>query len=351
MFNLSKASVRPKKLLSKNFLILSTGLLLGVTLSLAASKELKETLPMIEKRQHCDAVSEPSGVVQLPDGHIIIVEDEQSNPLSTLTLDENWRVSAKPLPTNSFFNMISGRQSTGILADLEAIDVDDQGFVYAITSHSRTLTGKRSDAREKLVRFKIEDNKIHETSVLTDIRKAMTKTDKILKHAAKVSDVKDSNGLNIEGMSFDKTKKTLLIGLRSPVIDDKAVIVVMKNPIVAFENSESPQFADEPIYLDLDKGGIRSITFDAKLNGYLIISRHEKKNKKFKLWLWNGTPNQAPRRVRIDDNIDLSNAEGITSIRHKGAEKILIVFDIGQKSKRKNGCFLFLDYDQLKIEP
>ncbi|VAW15796.1 hypothetical protein MNBD_ALPHA09-380, partial [hydrothermal vent metagenome] len=49
--------------------------------------------------------------------------------------------------------------------------------------------------------------------------------------------------------------------------------------------------------------------------------------------------------------LDLSNAEGITPIRHKGAEWLMVVFDIGKRSKRKNGCYAFLSYDQITVEP
>jgi len=125
---------------------------------------------------------------------------------------------------------------------------------------------------------------------------------------------------------------------------------VLKNPKAVFDQGESPQFKKSPIYLDLDKGGIRSITFDPYLNGYLIISRHEKKGKKFKLWWWSGQKNQSPRRVRINGKLDFSNAEGITPVREGGGEKLMVVFDVGDSSKRKNGCYAFIPYSQLKIE-
>jgi hypothetical protein len=310
-----------------------------------------EALPAFKERRQFDGVYEPSGLTQLPDGRVLVVEDEKAHPISILTLDDSLTMSAEPLPTTSLFAIVTGRPSLGEMEDLEAVDTDDNGFVYAITSHSRKASGKRNDAREKLVRFRVDGDELAEPDVLTDLRKAMGKVDKELKDAAKISDVKDDNGFNIEGLSFSKTKEELLIGLRSPVIDGQGVIVVMRNPVAAFEKGETPVFADDPIYLDLDQGGIRSIAYDPKLGGYLIVSRREKKGEDVKVWLWDGLPGHRPRRIRIDDTYDLSNAEGITPLRQKGSEWILIVFDTGGWSKRKDGYYLLLAYDQLEVDP
>jgi len=330
---------------------LSSTLFAGLLLSLASSSVLGANSNERSGRQQCDTVYEPSGITQLPDGRIIVVEDEKTRPFSILTLNDNMKISTEPLQTKSFFAKIIESKNIGALGDLEAVDVDDQGFVYAITSHSLTLSGKRSPIREKLVRFKVEGNRRSAPGILTDLKKSMISINEKLSAASKVFDNKDLNRLNIEGLSFDKTKETLLIGLRSPVINGKAVIMVMKNPISSFENSETPKFEDDPIYLDLDKGGIRAIAYDPKLNGYLIISRQEKKGEKFKLWLWNGVAGHAPQRIRIDDKYNLSKAEGITPIHHNGIERIMIAFDVGKKTKRKKGCYLFLTYDQLNIDP
>ena len=290
------------------------------------------------ERQPCGALSEPSGVVQLLDGRLLVVEDEKKNPLRLLSLKKDGTVSVQSLNT------------TQTLADLEAIDSDENGFIYAITSHSLTSKAKRSVAREKLVRFKVEGNQLIELSVMPNLKKAMVALSPSLKAASKVLDVKGNNGFNIEGLSFDRNKEALLIGLRSPVIDKQAVLLVLKNPKAVFEEGEPPQFKNKPIYFDLDKGGIRSITFDSMLNGYLIISRQEKKDKKFKLWFWSGHDNHAPHRVRFKKNFDLSNAEGITAVSHRGEEKLMVVFDVGNSSKRKNGCYAFISYSQLKTK-
>ncbi len=303
------------------------------------------------ERQPCGQLKEPSGVIQLLDGRVLVVEDEKQTPFRLLSLNGASTTSITPLKT------------TQILADLEAVDIDKNGFIYAITSHSLTSKSKRSTSREKLVRFKIVGNQIRNLEVMPNLKKSMTSLTQSLKKASKVLDVKGGNGFNIEGLSFDKDKQSLLIGLRTPVIDKQAVLLVLKNPKAVFDQGEPPKFKKKPIYLDLDKGGIRSITFDSKLNGYLIISRQEKKGKPFKLWFWKGGKNDAPRRIRLKGDLDLSNAEGITAICDRGGQgelsllkrgcpgvkKLMLVFDVGNPSKRKNGCYAFLSYDALNI--
>jgi len=289
------------------------------------------------ERQSCGTLSEPSGVTQLLDGRFLVVEDEKSNPFRLLS-------------NTGKQTFLSNASTLGTLADLEAVAQDKQGFVYAITSHSRTNDGKRSKAREKLVRFKVDGQRVRDVTVIDDLRKEMVTLSKALKTAGKEKNVKQNSGFNIEGFSFDQHKKQLLIGLRSPVVNKKAVLLVLKNPKAVFEQNARPQFKKKPIYLDLDKGGIRSITFDPYLKGYLIVSRHEKKGKKFKLWWWSGQENQAPRRVRVAGKLDLSNAEGIAPIRDRGGEKLMIVFDVGNPSKRNKGCYAIVPYSQLKVE-
>ncbi|MCF6345884.1 MAG: DUF3616 domain-containing protein [Thiomicrorhabdus sp.] len=306
-------------------------------------------VPHIE-RQTCSDFYEPSGITQLFDGRILVVEDEKNNPVHLLSLKKDVIVSVQPLKMFTLWSVFSGRPNLGNLSDLEAVALDKDDFVYVITSHSLTQDLKRSTAREKLVRFKIDGNQATNVSVISDLKTTIVQLDKRLKMASEALDVKGSNGFNIEGLSFDKNKQSLFIGLRSPVIDNKAVLLVLQNPKAVFEQGVRPQFKNKPIYLDLDKGGIRSITFDSTLNGYLILSRHEKKGKKFKLWWWGGQENQHPRRVRIDGKLDLSNAEGITSVQSRGKQKLMIVFDVGHQSKRKNGCHVFIDYSQLNID-
>jgi len=310
-----------------------------------------EILPGFQAPRQFGTIFEPSGVQQLPDGRILVVEDEKLNPIKILTLSQDGEILAEPVLSASLLDMVTGKPTLGKMEDLEGVDIDDNGYVYAITSHSRTDSGKRDRSRERLVRFKVDGSKIVEPRAARQLKKKIVKKHRVLKDAVGVFDVKKDGGLNIEGLSFDKSKKRLLIGLRSPVIDTKAVIVVMENPDAVFENGAKPKISDDLIYLDLKKGGIRGIAFDPRLKGYLILSRREDKtNKSFKLWFWDGDPAHAPRKIKTPHSDDLDNAEGVTPIRLFGQDRILIVSDDGNTNKRTGAHYLLLTYEQLEID-
>ena len=98
-----------------------------------------------------NGVYEPSAVQQLPDGKLLIAEDEPNHAFSIISIDKTGRfIEDEALDTR----VITGFKRR--LSDLEALARDDEGFIYALTSHSRTRKGNRSPDREHLMRFKIQ---------------------------------------------------------------------------------------------------------------------------------------------------------------------------------------------------
>ena len=305
-----------------------------------------EGMPVFGEFREFGLIYEPSGVQQLPDGRLVVVEDEAAHPLDVFSLQPDGQVSEKPLYRSSLFSWASPNRALSALEDLEAVEVDDQGRVYAITSHSRKGNGKRSNGREQLVRFELDGEQVVDVRVLRGLRKQISAQHESLKDAAKIRDVKDSGGFNIEGLSFDAAKRNLLIGLRSPLAGSRAIIVVMENPQAVFDRNEEPRISDRLIELDLAGGGIRAMSYDPHLGGFLIISR--KPGKSFKLWLWSGDVGESPQRLRVTGIKNLRRAEGVTPVRLSGRPAgILIVSDDGVGAKGKPGHYLFLRYEQL----
>ena len=294
-----------------------------------------------------ERIYEPSGVQQLADGRFVVVEDEAFHPMGVFSLEPDGRVREQTLYPSSIFNWNSPNRALNTLEDLEAVAVDGQGSLYAITSHSRKENGKRAHEREQLARFGLDGERVVDFKVMRGLRKKITAQHKSLKEAAKIRDVKDGSGLNIEGLSFDRAKQELLLGLRSPLAGSNAIIVVLENPHAVFDRDEEPRISDRLIELDLAGGGIRALSYDPHLGGFLIISR--KPNKSFKLWLWSGDTDEPPRRLRVPDVKKLRQAEGITPVRLDGrAAGILIVSDDGMGVKGEPGHYLFLRYEQLE---
>ena len=89
------------------------------------------------------------------------------------------------------------------LSDLEALARDDEGFIYALTSHSRTRKGNRSPDREHLMRFKIQDgNVLGLTSYdnLTQVLETDHKLHDLIRERTKAE--VSFEEINIEGMAF-----------------------------------------------------------------------------------------------------------------------------------------------------
>ena len=145
-----------------------------------------------------NGVFEPSAVQQLPDGKLLIAEDEPNHAFSIISIDKTGRfVEDEALDTR----VITGFKRR--LSDLEALARDDEGFIYALTSHSRTRKGNRSPDREHLMRFKIQDgNVLGLTSYdnLTQVLETDHKLHDLIRERTKAE--VSFEEINIEGMAF-----------------------------------------------------------------------------------------------------------------------------------------------------
>ncbi|MGB5276872.1 MAG: DUF3616 domain-containing protein [Gammaproteobacteria bacterium] len=296
-------------------------------------------------------IYEPSAAASLSDGRLVVVEDESHKPLHLLTPDSTLGFQSRTISTASLIDVVSGKGEVEKLDDLEGLAIDKHDTIYAISSHSQTESGKRKSGREKLIRFRLDGSEIVDLRVFEDLTEELAAALPRLDQAVRETKVKEGKDLNIEALGLSADGRRLLIGLRSPVIDDRALIVVVQNPDDVFEQGGLPLFAPEPWYLDLGKGGIRALTYDPELEGYLIVSRREdKKGKPFKLWFWSGDPAVEPQRVSIAGVENINRAEGITPIVQDGERRLLIVFDDGNRLRRIGGHYRIVDYADLGIE-
>jgi Family of unknown function (DUF5706)/Protein of unknown function (DUF3616) len=297
-------------------------------------------------------VYEPSAVHQLADGRFIVVEDEERHPIDLLTLQEDGSFSAAAVFPKELFDKDDPAADFRKLDDLEGLDVDDRGRVYALTSHSRTGKGNAKQEREKLVRFEVDGDELRDPRVAQDLKKQLMAAHPALKEAAEIEDVKDGNGLNIEGLAFDAGRERLLVGFRGPLVDGKAVLVAIENVDEVFDTGAEPRIAQGAILLDLGGEGIRGMTHDPRLDGFLVISGplEQVEDVPFHLWFWQGQADQPPRRVTVPGLNGFEHAEGIAQARWRGEERILIVSDDGNMDAGKSAQYMMLNYDQLVIE-
>lgn len=309
-----------------------------------------EHFPRFDDFRDLESIHEPSGVVQLPDGRLLIVQDEARSPFNLLSLDAEGNLHPQILQHEPLLMGGSGLRGLGKLDDLEAMAIDKHGYVHAITSHARTeKTGRLSPDRQKFVRFRVEGERVTDSAVAAELKSAIAASDPVLAEAARTKGRGETEGLNIEGLTFNREGDQLWLGFRSPLKNGQAIILVIENPQEIFER-EAPQLAKQKILLDLDGAGIRGLAYAPRLDGYLILAaREDKKEGSFKLWLWSGKQSDVARRVRIEGLKDLRRAEGITPVRLGDAEGILIFSDEGATGRGEPARYILLQYKQLSV--
>jgi Protein of unknown function (DUF3616) len=110
----------------------------------------------------------------------------------------------------------------------------------------------------------------------------------------------DNNGFNIEGLTARADGKSLLLGLRSPLLgdmSDQAVLIPLANPEGVVERNEEAVL-HEPILLDLRGRGIRSIEFSPAARAYFIIAGPAGNDSgHFELYRWPAEENAAPTPI------------------------------------------------------
>lgn len=290
-------------------------------------------------------IYEPSAIQQLPDGRFLVVEDEQSHPLSLVTIGAGGSVDSTPL-TAGLFQMFNGFWK---LDDLEGLALDRAGFVYGITSHSRDDDGDEKKSREKLVRFRVEGKRVVDSKVVDGLKPALTKRHSVLAQAAQVRDVKASGGLNIEALEISPDQKRLLIGFRSPLRDGRALIASVENPSAMFDSDKAPRIAPVLEELDLGGQGIRGLSYVPAMGAYLVIggpATREPAN--FGLWRWSGEQGAPARRVTVPGLRSFEKAEGVSPAVVGGMERIVIVSDDGNRDAGRSASYLLLDPTRLQ---
>jgi hypothetical protein len=300
--------------------------------------------------QRFEGIYEPSAVQQLPDGRVVLLEDEIEDAVSLLSPQLTLVPGAAPLDCVSLF--ADHPEPATRLDDLEAVAVGRGGHVYLMTSHSRNKAGAVDPHRELLVRMTPTADGLDGPVVFRGLKAAAAAQHPRLRPSLEVLKVKRDGGFNLEGMGFDAARQRLWFGLRSPLIDGFAALFVLENPDAVFESGAPPRIAPDLFLLDLGGGGVRGMSWVPQLDGYLLLAGPAGRgaDELWGLWLWDGTAAPA-RRVTIPGGPPLVRAEGITPWSDGKERGVLIVYDDGDKSRQEGAHHLLLRYDQLDIAP
>lgn len=281
------------------------------------------------------AIYEPSGLVQLADGRLLLVEDEKNRPAQLLDIRvEKGQPVLYAAPAQAL---------TGQADDLEGLAVAPDRQVYAVTSHAPAEDGSLVAARRKLLRFTVAadggSGPVAEFSGLLPL---------LQQQVAGVAP--DAGGINIEGLVFDRQGR-LLFGLRQPVVEGRSLVLVLANPAAIFDGGEAPLFEISPILLELGGGGIRAMTAAPGCCGYLLANEVEGNGGKPRacLWLWDGNPASPPAMLDFPGRGEMKNIEGLAMVTVVGGEYLLAVCDDGNRAKGKGAHYRFFALDQLAV--
>lgn len=283
---------------------------------------------------------EPSGVVQLADGRILVVEDEAKRAFNLLSFGKDGHLKESEDDDSALMGGFKKQ-----LTDLEALSKDSQGWIYAISSHSETKQNERLIDREHLFRFRINGNKAEKISYAPNLKDALGSSDAILKSIKQQTGRSiDFHTMNVEGMHYDQHTDRLLLAFRAPF----SLIVPIENHDAMFSKGAQPKFG-KPVVLKLKGGGIRSLTYDPVLKSYLLANEVTGSNGKgqSQLWTWDGKAESELVELNLPESPKLKNIEAVESVVFNDKPYLLLMGDEGSVKKQRPARYLLLDYSDL----
>lgn len=242
----------------------------------------------------CDA----SAAVALDANHFIVGDDEH-NTLHAYRQDQ-----PSPVVSLNLANFLA------TAADEES-DIEGAAAIgsriYWITSHGRNSKGKARPARQRFFATDVVPGQPPAVRpvgrayahLLRDMLAADTLKPYRLDAAARRPPEADG-GLNIEGLAATADGR-LLIGLRNPLAQQRALLIPLDNPDEVIAGNRA-RFG-EPILLDLGQRGIRSI--ERIGTSYLIVAGPTGDSGSFALYRWSGQAADAATPVAGIDFKDL----------------------------------------------
>jgi hypothetical protein len=248
---------------------------------------------------------EASGAVEAPDGKgVLFVDDARSNAVLWIEFaaDGSPVGPAKPVPIGAS------------VTDPEGITTDGK-YVYVVGSQSRT---KRNGAG--LVRFRLEGGQGRGAEVVEDLSSLVGD---VLPAASKGG---KKSKLNIEGLAWDGRQKQLLLGLRAPLENGRAMVVPLKlrDPNGALQVSNLEVGA--PIPLDLGGSGIRGIEADGA-GGFWVIAGGVTNAGTSRLVRWDGNGTAVTVSATFPEDL---KPEGVAPAMVGGRRVTVVLCDTSQ---------------------
>jgi hypothetical protein len=165
----------------------------------------------------------------------------------------------------------------------------------------------------------------------------------------------DANpGFNIEGLAW-APKADLLLGLRSPLIDNKAIVLRLPNAATWITKPSTPMKLSVEQELDLGGRGIRGMCYDEKQKGYWLIAGMaadpedgtSTKPNDWSLYFWDGKSTIKKVWDRAQDPVTkaLDAPEAICLVPRGDGRALLLISDDGHE--HPSSSYVIIPEEQL----
>lgn len=216
--------------------------------------------------------------------------------------------------------------------------------IYWITSHGRNKSAKIKKERHQLFATRITTNSgefefdvvgMPYHRLLQDLLGYLHSQHTDVHATLNIAEPKapTEGGINIEGLAA-RSDGSLIIGLRSPVRHQKAILIGIKNPDQVVDSGRNPIFTD-PILLNLGGHGIRSMEYWQRKNTFLIVAGPIGNGSSFQLWRWSGAAAGTPKL--LTEWTDEHRAAEALFV-YPSSNKVQILMDEGRRPVGNKEC-------------
>lgn len=290
------------------------------------------------------ALPEISGATVLPNGSVLVVNDEGSQVcrLNPMVLDGRDLMLGDELTPSPLTEALGkSREFVDDVEDLTWISVDGKPRLYLFASHSLNKKGKGKD--EKPERFFIATAPITDepSPKVTRLSPDFIVDPEIMVADANLADLvkksrvvkPENSGFNIEGATFDQSGN-LFIGLRSPLSPNGDALV-----LVADDRKDNRKWPIKTAHqLKLGGEGIRGLCYDNIKGGIWMLSGKSadppdgQPQDGWSLWFWKtGEANPSMHiwePAMAEQSSRLQNAEAICILPASGnTPRSLLLFE------------------------
>ncbi len=281
-----------------------------------------------------------SEIVAIGDSKFLFCDNNVSDALFELQLAADGAMAC-PLIRRPIQGIAAG--TVDDLEGLAYVQSNGRRLIFANASFSlkqrkkpckkRSKRGKEFAPRNCLLRLSCGDDDRLEAEVLSGIREWLVKNAPELGKFPRY--VPDDGGLNIEAMGWHPKDRALLLGVRTPVIDKKPLVlrVRLKQIDGPWELSNMEMLPSIPLAIkaNTEEQGIRSIEFDASRGVLLIVVGNSTSDSKapFALYSWDGN---AQGIVRHFDGLRFKKGMKVEGVTHgwiSGRGAMVFVDDAG----------------------